>query len=316
MDRQLGELLSTLGLVEADTLQALWAEARRQRRSLRQLLLAAGHLTLYQMALIEAGSLDALVLGPVSVIDRLPSTPREAAYRVYDPRRNCEALLRHLAESEMQDAVRPDEFKQRFAAAAAVQHGNIAGVLEVLEIAGRPAVLCEWVDGLPGSDWPGLASAPGVWYRLVCQAALALHAAHSAGLYHGHLDAGSFVLTPGGLVKMIGLGEPAWLATTVSEGESVSADLAALGRVAATWAATPGSTGKTRTKPLPEELQTILTGLGGTEESNPMTSAQALIEALENVGTKVSASTAAWDRLLRQVREQAGPAPTRTAARA
>ena len=49
-----GELLSSLGLVEANTLHALWAEARRQRRSLRQLLLAAGELTLYQVALIEA----------------------------------------------------------------------------------------------------------------------------------------------------------------------------------------------------------------------------------------------------------------------
>ena len=39
-DRQLGEQLASLGLIDADTLQALWAEARRRRQSLRQLLLA------------------------------------------------------------------------------------------------------------------------------------------------------------------------------------------------------------------------------------------------------------------------------------
>src|SRR5205807_3690654 len=70
-DRQLGDLLRSLDLVDADTLVALWRQARRQRRSLRQLLLAGNYLTLYQMALIEAGNLDGLVLGPVRVIDRL-----------------------------------------------------------------------------------------------------------------------------------------------------------------------------------------------------------------------------------------------------
>jgi chromosome segregation ATPase len=315
-DRQLGELLATLELVDSDTLQALWAEARRQRRSLRQLLLAQNYLTLYQMALIEAGNLDGLVLGPVRVIDRLPSTPREAAYRVFDPRRNTEALLRHLAESEAEDAVRPDEFRQRFAAAATVQHGNVAGVLDLLEIAGRPAALIEWVNGLPSSDWPGLASAPGVWYRVLSQAAVALNAAHEAGLYHGHLEAGSFVLTPEGTLKLTGLGEPSWLAshTPPETGEDCAADLAALGRIAAAWAATPAAGSKSKPKPLPEELQTILTRLVTAESATRYPSAQALVEDLQHAGTKAPASNAAWERLVRQVREQAAPSALRESA--
>jgi hypothetical protein len=315
-DRQFGELLSTLELVDGDTLQALWAEARRQRRSLRQLLLAQNYLTLYQMALIEAGNLDGLVLGPVRVIDRLPSTPREAAYRVFDPRRNIEVLLRHLAESETENAVHPDEFRQRFAAAAAVQHGNVAGVLEVLEIAGRPAALIEWVNGLPGSDWPGLAAAPGVWYRLLCQCALALQAAHDGGLHHGHLEAGSFVLTPRGTVKLTGLGEPLWLAhgSGTDMGEDSAADLAALGRIAAAWAATPATGSKSKPKALPEELQTILLRLQSDDSAVCYSSAQLLVEDLERAGAKVPASSAAWDRLLRQVREQVTPTALRESA--
>ncbi len=159
-DRQLGELLRSLELIDADTLTALWMEARRQRRSLRQLLLAGNYLTLYQMALIEAGNLDGLVLGPVRVIDRLQATPREAVYRVFDPRHDRELLLRHLAESEMEDAVRPDEFRQRFTASSAVQHPNVAATLEVLDIAGRPAALQEWLLGLPGTEWPALVARP------------------------------------------------------------------------------------------------------------------------------------------------------------
>jgi chromosome segregation ATPase len=328
-DRQLGELLATLELVDGDTLQALWAEARRQRRSLRQLLLAQNYLTLYQMALIEAGNLDGLVLGPVRVIDRLPLTPREAAYRVFDPRRNTEALLRHLAESEVEDAVHPDEFRQRFAAATAVQHGNVAGVLEVMEIAGRPAALLEWVNGLPGSDWPGLAAAPGVWYRVLSQAAMALNAAHEGGLYHGHLEASSFVLTPDGTVKLTGLGEPVWLASSRSgepsrtedsparlagPTEDSAADMAALGRIAAVWATTPAAGSKSKPKPLPEELQAILARLQTPDAVARYPSAQALVEDLERAGAKAPASTAAWDRLLRQVREQSAPTALRESA--
>src|SRR4029079_8058847 len=124
--RGMGGLPRSLALVDAETLAALQTEARRQRRSLRPLLLAGNYLTLYQLALIEAGNLDGLVLGPVRVIDRVRATPHEAVYRVFDPRGNREALLRHLSEAEMFDAVRPDEFRQRFAAAAELQHPNLA----------------------------------------------------------------------------------------------------------------------------------------------------------------------------------------------
>jgi hypothetical protein len=303
-DRQLGELLASLELVDQDTLQLLWAEARRQRRSLRQLLLAGNYLTLYQMALIEAGSLDGLVLGPVRVIDKLPSTLREGVYRVFDPRRNSEALLRHLAESEMSDAVRPDEFRQRFAAATAVQHSNVAVVLEVLDVSGRPAALIEWVQGLASPDWPGLAAAPGAWYRLICQAAVALQAAHAAGLCHGHIEPGSFVLTVEGRLKLCGLGEPRWLAGTEGEEESPAADLAALGRVAAGWAALPPA-GKGKSKPLPAELHDVLARLTADDPARRYGSARELVEDLERVDAHVPSSATAWERLLAKVREQA-----------
>ncbi|MFO0844475.1 MAG: hypothetical protein U0797_19110 [Gemmataceae bacterium] len=308
-DRQLGELLASMGLVEDDTLQALWAEARRQRRSLRQLLLAGGYMTLYQMALIEAGNLSGLVLGPLQVIDKLPSTPREAVYRVRDPHRNAEAVLRHLAESEMHDAVRPDEFEQRFAAAACVRHTNVAAVLEVLKVASRPAALVEWVSGLAAADWPAVVSAPGVWYRLVSQAALALDAVHGASLTHGHLDAGSLVLTGDGMLKLVGLGEPRWLTASVPlvEGETAQADLAALGQLAAGWAAMPAG-GKS--KPWPEELQAVLERLKGGEYP----SARALVEDLEMAGAKVQASNAAWERLVRQARDSSAPGSARRSA--
>ncbi len=315
-DRKLGDLLRSLELVDADALDALLLEARRQRRSLRQLLLAGNYLTLYQMALIEAGNLDGLVLGSVRVIDRLQAGPPEAVFRVFDPRRNSEALLRWLAEAEMHDAVRPDEFRQRFAAAAAVRHAHIAATYEVVELAGRPAVLQEWLTGVAGSDWPALASAPGVWFRLLSQAALALRTAHEAGLVHGALEPSSLICTADGVVKLCGLGQPRWLAAPTLNGVEVDAvgDLRALGRIAAGWAAAaPTGQRKGKGKTMPDALQTVLNRLTGEQEA-AYTSAAELLEDLDRVSSEAPANATAWDRFVREVREQAVDAPWRRSA--
>lgn len=312
-DRQLGDLLQSLELVDAETLTALLAEARRQRRSLRQLLLAGGYLTLYQMALIEAGNLDALVLGPLRVIDRLRITPTEAVYRVFDPRRGQEALLRHLGEAEMQDAVRPDEFRQRFAAAAAVRHPHLAATLEVLEIAGRPAALQESLRGVPSTEWPALAGVPGVWYRLAGQAFLGLHTAHQAGLVHGGLNSGAVVATGEGVVKLCGFGEPGWLSDPARDGDGgdAAADVATLGRLVAAWAtAAPQRTGKT----MPDSLRVVLDRLRAVEPESRYESAAAVLEDLDHAGADVPANAAAWERFLREVREQAADTALRRSA--
>lgn len=316
-DRQLGDLLRSLELIDGDTLTALLLEARRQRRSLRQLLLAGNYLTLFQIALIEAGNLDGLVLGPVRVIDRLQATPREAVYRVFDPRRDCELMLRHLAESEMEDAVRPDEFLQRFAAAEAVQHENVAATMEVLAIAGRPAVLQEWLHGLPSTEWPVLAGAPGVWLRLVTQAAQALQAAHSAGLIHGHLHSSSFVFTREGVLKLCGLGEPRWLAVPPpqdADEPSAPRDLAALGHIAAGWAAVAPTGKGSKTKGLPAPLQSILSRFHHDDELQRYVSAAALLEDLARVAAETPANSAAWERFVRQVREESAASAMRQSA--
>ncbi|MCS6851968.1 MAG: hypothetical protein NZ700_12460, partial [Gemmataceae bacterium] len=318
-DRRLGDLLRCLGLIDEDTLTALLVEARKQRRSLRQALLASGVLTVYQLALIEAGNLDGLVLGPLRVVDRLRTTARETVYRVFDPRAETEnratALLRHLAEGEMLDAVRPDEFRQRFAAMASVRHPHLAATWEVLEIAGRPAALQEWLVGLPSTDWPALAAVPGVWFRLLSQAALGMHAAHEAGLTHGQLTPDAVVLTPEGLVKLRGFGEPPWLREPLPHHHTGStpqtdtprseeaADLAALGRIAEGWLAAAASRRGPRLRPVDERLQSILRRLQAPEDAYP--SAAALLDDLDHLSPELPANAEAWNRLLRHVQDQA-----------
>jgi chromosome segregation ATPase len=314
-DQQLGDLLRSLRLVDDETLTVLLLEARRQRRSLRQLLLAGNYLTLYQLALIEAGNLDGLVLGPVRVVDRLQATAREAVYRVFDPRHEREAVLRHLGEAEMEDAVRPDEFRQRFGAAVALSHPQLATTYEVLDIGGRPAVLQEWLSGLSATDWPPLTAAPGVWYRLLTQAALALRTAHDAGLVHGHLSAASFVCTAAGVLKLVGLGEPVWL-TGASASAAVeptpAEDLAALGRLATAWA--EAAPGRGKAKPFPEALAAVLDRLAGADGTEPFVDAAALQEELERVSDQIPANAAAWERFVKQVRESSAERALRRSA--
>ena len=331
-DRQLGELLKSLELVDGETLNGLFNEAKRQRRTLRAVLLASGVVTLYQLALIEAGNLDRLVLGRLRVIDRLRTTTREAIYRVFDPTRSAKAdgvcLLRHLSEAEMADAVHPDEFRQRFAAARDAAHPNLADVLEVLDINGRPAVLMEWLTGLFSTDWPAHAAHPGCWVRLATMAAEAIDAAHRSGLVHGSLTPDAFVLTADGTLKITGFGEPPWLAlgSTPSVDPAPAADLRALGRVVFGWSQLAAKKrGARPVKAFPAELVAVVRRLEADAESpmadtvsadRPYEAASDLVADLRRVARDTSFSDDAWAKLLQHVADNApdGPAGLRKSA--
>jgi hypothetical protein len=311
-DVKLGEWLRGLGLVDRDTLAALLAQARRQRQSLRQVLLAGGYLTLYQLALIEAGNLDGLMLGPVRIMDRLRVTPQEAIYRVFDPRRSGGSptasqgyvILRHLAEAEMQKIGRPTEFRESFEKAATIHHDNIAATYEILEIKNRPAVIQELVTGLPASDWPALVANPDVWLALVRQAAEGLAAVHQAGLIHGRLAPAHCILAPQGIVKIMAIGDPSWLAaeaTTATEtAPDAAADLKALHEMAAQWSRLSTGARKNRKGALP---------------SFPAyASAQELLHALDQVNAARQPDCQAWKQLLAHVADHITPPAVRKSA--
>src|SRR5262249_29582364 len=151
------------------------------------------------------------------------------------PRLGQELLLRHLSEAEATDAVHPDEFRQRFAAAASVSDPHLVAVREVLEIADRPAVLQELLAGVPSADWPALAAAPGAGYRLLGRGARGVRAAPRAGAVHGHLPATPVLLPAEGVVRRAGLGNPGGRPALpiIEPPVDPAADLFALGRIAA-----------------------------------------------------------------------------------
>jgi hypothetical protein len=309
-DRQLGELLRSLELIDTTTLDTLWSEARRQRRTLRQVLLASGAVTLYQLALIEAGNLDALMIDRFRVVDRVRVTPREAVYRVFDPAAGGVRLLRVLGDAEMHDATRPDEYRQRFATAAGLHHPHLTVTHEVLDVNGRPAAVQEVVSGLPGSEWPTTAAVPCVWVKLLADAAGAIDAAHRGGLTHGRITTDSFVLTPAGVLKAVGFGDPPWLTSGMPPAfePTAAADLRALGQVAYLWS----QTGKKRVKGVrggfPEPLLAVIRRLE-TDPENPMGDTAAASEPYRSAGelhadlvklaAKFPLPSDVWDEMVR-----------------
>jgi hypothetical protein len=175
------------------------------------------------------------------------------------------------------------------------------------------------LKGLPSTDWPALAVAPGVWFRLVNQAFLGLHVAHQAGLVHGHLNASLVVLSPECVLKLCGFGEPPWLAgpsgAQAQEGDT-SVDLITLGRIIGTWIASPsGGTGKkAKSRGLPSGLQAILDRLTAEDPAQRYATAGAVLEDLERAGGEVQANAAAWERFVRAAREQATESALRLSA--
>ncbi|HQR41097.1 MAG TPA: hypothetical protein PLX97_00405, partial [Gemmatales bacterium] len=233
-DQQLADLLSAMGLIDATTLSSVMEEARQHRQTLHDFLVQNDYLTSFQMELIEAGRLEALVLGPLRVIDRLRIGPMETIYRVFDPRLGDEALLRQLSAAV--DPAWQDEYRSLFQQAAQIHHPHVAGTFEVMSMAGSPAVLQEWVVGLPGTEWQQLVSEPSVGLRLILQLASGLQALHDIGLVHGQLHLGRLLLTPGGELKLCGAGEPRWLTGLASTTEVTMADdLAAVIQFVLPW---------------------------------------------------------------------------------
>ena len=181
---------------------------------------------------------------------------------------------------------------------------HVANTLEVLEYwPADPRRLQEWLTGLPATDWPPLAAAPGVCYRLLTQAAQGLAVAHQAGVVHGHLSDALLLLTGDGILKICGLGEPPWLIGVQHDEEPTARDdLRTLGKIVSGWCTPTGVRKGAKTKPLPEALVSVLYRLAAEGDAG-FADVKELLDELQNAAAAIPPNAEAWDRLLKYVRE-------------
>ena len=235
-DKMLGDQMMELGLIDKDSLAVLLSDAKSRRHSLRQSLLSGGYLTFYQLALIETGNLSALMINRFRVIDKLPSSSRETAFLVFDPSHNRECILRILAESETNDPVHPDEFRQRFITACTIHHENVAKTYEVLEIMSKPAVVSEYIDGVPLGDYADACDNLGTWLRFGWQAVAGLASIHGTGMTFGSINESNLILQSNGMLKWHGAGQPHWLAKVAANDHfTLKSDISSLAQRCLSW---------------------------------------------------------------------------------
>jgi hypothetical protein len=153
-------------------------------------------------------------------------------------------------------------------------------------------------------------------------AAAGLDAAHRHGLVHGRLTSDSFVLTPDGVVKVTGFGEPPWLAVGPVPGvePSVAADLRAFGQVLFGWSQLAGKVKRAgRAKGFPESLVAVVRRLEADPEppmadtvaaDRPYETAAELVADLTRLAREVPSGDDAWEKLLKHVADNAPDAPT------
>jgi hypothetical protein len=111
------------------------------------------------------------------------------------------------------------------------------------------------------------------------------------------------VLAPTGVVKLTGCGEPPWL-TGGPDDATAADDLAALGEVAAGWAAVARKKGIKPSKPLPDALVHVLARLK-PEAPDVYPSAADLLADLERIGGSIPAAADVWDKLVAHAAENA-----------
>jgi hypothetical protein len=116
-------------------------------------------------------------------------------------------------------------------AASRLTDSRLAQVFDVEDGGDRAYIVLEWVAGDSLDDLLGNGPLdPGQGVTLITEASQALAGAHAAGLAHLCLTPGSLRWTPGGGVKLIGLGIDAALADITADDPAL-ADTQGLGRL-------------------------------------------------------------------------------------
>jgi len=127
-------------------------------------------------------------------------------YRAVDPTLDRAVAIK-LLKPDVRDANGPETTLEEAKTLAKMNHPNIVTLFEVLEEAGQTALVMEFIDGEPLSDYLERVN-PGLDARLKMarQIADALAEAHGHGIVHADIKPGNVIITGGGKPVVVDFG--------------------------------------------------------------------------------------------------------------
>jgi predicted ATPase len=122
--------------------------------------------------------------------------------------------LKFLPRECAQDPVWLARFRREARTASALNHPHICTIYDTGEVAGRPFLSMEFVEGKTLEALPGQRPTVAELARLFAQAAGALAAAHAAGVVHRDIKPANLMVRDDGIVKVLDFGLARRLGTT------------------------------------------------------------------------------------------------------
>lgn len=227
-DREFADRLRASAILDNSSIESFEREAQKANKPLGLYLLSVGALTPWQREELAAGRDHELRLGDAIVHDIVHRGVMATTYKVSLPRAEQPRALRLLNKKWRLDDAMRHSFRFEIEPWFAFRHPRVAPLVGLFEHDGRWGILSEFIEGVPLSTIPsGSVSVDGL-ASLLEQALDALAAMERGGLVPHGLRPSRLMIDSAGQLKLIGLGEPAWLAKLhrCERGKSITAYLA------------------------------------------------------------------------------------------
>jgi len=193
----------------------LWRFSHFEERLRRHFTLHAGLAAAAQpfesgpagVPLAASVSTDSLPVVPgYEIVERIGRGGMGVVYKARDPSLDRFVAVKLLRDDQARSPDQLARFLREARTTSALNHPGICTVHALCEHGGRPFIVMELIEGQTLRGLIELHPQPGEVARLIGQAALALAAAHAAGVVHRDIKPENIMVRPDGQVKVVDFG--------------------------------------------------------------------------------------------------------------